>query len=781
MKILLAASKMNHGGAESHLYELASALFFASHELTLVSEGGKTADRLRALGVKTVYAPLSKKDPFSLLRAQNIIDNLCKRENFDIVHAHTRVAAFICARLKRKYGFAFVTTAHALFSASGAKRLSSHWGDKTIAVSEDIKKHLTKNFGVSGAKITVIKNGIDTHSFRPNREHKSGTKIIFVSRLDKDSSLCAELLIGLAPRLKKRYPSLTITIVGGGEEYKRLQKLALDSNAKIGKKTIFMLGARDDLDRILQKHDLFVGVSRAALEALFCELPVILGGNEGYLGVLTKEKLGEAQKTNFCCRGEGRPTQAKLYRDVCLVLDGKADNFVRGEDIKDEYSSEAMTQSTIAFYKSALAEHKEKVKRKFIKKRTPNYVKHKFSPSRNGIIFNGYYGFGNLGDEGTLSLLVKKIREAFPTLPITVLSADPHETQRKCGANAIYRYSLPRILQEMRRSSLTLIGGGTVLQDKSSLHSLLYYILIMKMARAVGCKTALFANGIGPLKREISRVLVRKVLLSADYISLRDRDSLSLAKKLCGEQKSAFLSTKKPCVRHKNLYLGADIAFFTDSPKKSSTKTTSLVPDLISRQSSLAPGSTSHQVKFAQDSNKHYIAVSVRPLPKRVERKVEPELATALTSLKKSQDLVPLYLLMHPEKDLAPTLRLKRACGGQILKIQNADECLRVLSACEAAIGMRLHFLIYSALSGLVPLPIIYDNKVSAFSKDLCLPHSLVPYKISARKIIGAVSSLLSKRKALAYGTKMRVLAQKRSAEADLLRLFSFIDKLQNF
>ena len=63
MNILLIASKMNYGGAESHVYSLASALLFCSHKVTLLSEGGETAERLSQIGVKTLNAPLSKKDP----------------------------------------------------------------------------------------------------------------------------------------------------------------------------------------------------------------------------------------------------------------------------------------------------------------------------------------------------------------------------------------------------------------------------------------------------------------------------------------------------------------------------------------------------------------------------------------------------------------------------------------------------------------------------------------------------------------------------------------------
>ena len=44
-----------------------------------------------------------------------------------------------------------------------------------------------------------------------------------------------------------------------------------------------MTNARTDINKFAVSGKIFIGVSRAALEAMACERPVIVAGNEGYL------------------------------------------------------------------------------------------------------------------------------------------------------------------------------------------------------------------------------------------------------------------------------------------------------------------------------------------------------------------------------------------------------------------------------------------------------------------------------------------------------------------
>ena len=43
------------------------------------------------------------------------------------------------------------------------------------------------------------------------------------------------------------------------------------------------------------------------------------------------------------------------------------------------------------------------------------------------VVLFGYYGYGNLGDEGILTALVRHLPQVLPGVELTVLSADPEE------------------------------------------------------------------------------------------------------------------------------------------------------------------------------------------------------------------------------------------------------------------------------------------------------------------------------------------------------------------
>ena len=54
MKILMLTDKMEAGGAETHIETLALALTARGHDVTVLSAGGRIADRLEAAGVKQI-------------------------------------------------------------------------------------------------------------------------------------------------------------------------------------------------------------------------------------------------------------------------------------------------------------------------------------------------------------------------------------------------------------------------------------------------------------------------------------------------------------------------------------------------------------------------------------------------------------------------------------------------------------------------------------------------------------------------------------------------------
>ncbi len=93
---------------------------------------------------------------------------------------------------------------------------------------------------------------------------------------------------------------------------------------------------------------------------------------------------------------------------------------------------------------------------------------------------------------------------------------------------AIDRWSLPAIIGSFRRADAFIWGGGSLVQDASSLVSPLYYLGLMQLAQLMGLQTIAGAQGIGPLRRQLTRRLTRHILRSCTMVSVRDQGSSDL-------------------------------------------------------------------------------------------------------------------------------------------------------------------------------------------------------------------------------------------------------------
>ena len=102
LNILMTTMQMGFGGAETHIYELSRALTRDGHRVTVASAGGKYAEMLEANGIRHVTLPLHTKNPVQVLRCYFGLKKLIQTEQFDVVHAHARIPAFICGKLQKK-------------------------------------------------------------------------------------------------------------------------------------------------------------------------------------------------------------------------------------------------------------------------------------------------------------------------------------------------------------------------------------------------------------------------------------------------------------------------------------------------------------------------------------------------------------------------------------------------------------------------------------------------------------------------------------------------------
>lgn len=141
------------------------------------------------------------------------------------------------------------------------------------------------------------------------------------------------------------------------------------------------------------------------------------------------------------------------------------------------------------------------------------------------ITLSGYYGFNNAGDEAVLYSIIEALQKLNKNIEITVLSNNPEQTASLYNVQAVNRWKMGEVFEQLRKTDLLISGGGSLLQDVTSKNGILYYLGIIGMARLLRKKVLIYSQGIGPINYKSNKILVKKLLNSVQGITLRDEKS----------------------------------------------------------------------------------------------------------------------------------------------------------------------------------------------------------------------------------------------------------------
>ncbi|MEB3255764.1 MAG: polysaccharide pyruvyl transferase CsaB [Synechococcaceae cyanobacterium] len=311
----------------------------------------------------------------------------------------------------------------------------------------------------------------------------------------------------------------------------------------------------------------------------------------------------------------------------------------------------------------------------------------------------GYYGEHNLGDDALLSVLLDQLPASVRPL---VTAHDQELVRSRFGVETVERRSLAAVLAALGRCDALVLGGGSLLQDATSFRSLLYYALLIAVARLRGRPALLWGQGLGPLRRRRSRLLVRALLPLVSGCSWRDPASAALARRLGGGG-----------------VVGSDPVWAFPT-----------VPWLGSG----GP-----------------IVLCWRPLPHFDAARWRPYLE-ALERLAVAKDRAVIWLAFHGEQDgpllgqledrglIGPALRQRSRCQ----RPGDPAEALRSFQQAALVLAMRLHGLILAALAGAPCAALSYDPKVAAAAAAIGCPCHDVEGPPGAESTEAIVAALLA-------------------------------------
>ena len=163
----------------------------------------------------------------------------------------------------------------------------------------------------------------------------------------------------------------------------------------------------------------------------------------------------------------------------------------------------------------------------------------------SNIVVSGYYGSKNAGDEAMLAAMIEVLSELDPQTNITVISANPPDTKRRHGIEAVSWLSFSEIWKALRAADLLVSGGGSLLQNVTSRRSLYYYMAIIVLAFLARRPVMLYAQGIGPIEGFLARTIMRLIGNRVRLITVRDHGSLSELESL-GIRRPRIVETADP-------------------------------------------------------------------------------------------------------------------------------------------------------------------------------------------------------------------------------------------
>jgi len=239
MKILLLGTHINVGGIGIYIVSLARYLKRSGVDVTVISSGGELERVLENGQIPHRKIDIQTRAEFGIKVWKALPDflRLVKDENFDLIHAQTRVAQVLSCLSQKLTGVPFITTCHGFFNYKRlGRRIFPCWGDRVIAISRNVMAHLIHDFNVPADMVRLVYNGIEIERFTERASLKNidlvdslGLKPgkITVGTVGRLSSVKGyKFLIEAFKEVIMAVPDTQLLLVGKGPEEKPLADLA---------------------------------------------------------------------------------------------------------------------------------------------------------------------------------------------------------------------------------------------------------------------------------------------------------------------------------------------------------------------------------------------------------------------------------------------------------------------------------------------------------------------------------------------------------------------------
>ncbi|MDP2928051.1 MAG: lipopolysaccharide heptosyltransferase II [Candidatus Omnitrophota bacterium] len=358
MRILQILPELNVGGVETGTLDLSKYLVRLGHKSVVVSAGGALVKELEAGGANHYTLPVNKKSIISMFKLIPKLVEIIKKEEIDIVHARSRVPAWIAYFACRQTRAIFVTTCHGYYKKHSFSVVMG-WAKRVIVPSNVIARHMIEDFSVPHERIKLVPRSVDLGKFKyldPKTKRKEDFNVGIIGRI---TPLKGHLhFIKAMARISRLVPRLKIWIVGDAPASKEAYKEELQILVRrlgLWHCTEF-LGTQRDIPVILEHLDLVVlatttheAFGRVVVEAQAAGVPVVatkVGGvidiiEDGANGLLVPPADAKSMAEAIM----------RIFKDTQFARELAENAYTK---VKEKYNVELMVKNTLDVYHEVL-------------------------------------------------------------------------------------------------------------------------------------------------------------------------------------------------------------------------------------------------------------------------------------------------------------------------------------------------------------------------------------------------------------------------------------------
>lgn len=300
MRILQILPELNVGGVETGTVDFAKYLKNKGHHPVVVSNGGALVRELEVAGVKHYALPVHKKSLLTIIPCIKALRDIILTEKIDIVHARSRVPAWIAFFACRQTSAEFLTTCHGHYSKHFFSVVMG-WSKLIIVPSQVIGRHMVDDFKVPAENVRTIPRSVDLGRFNIVRGPGKNSHPV-IAMVGRITPLKGHIyFIKAMAKVARVMPNVKVWIIGdapaGKETYREELKVLVRRLGLV--EQVEFLGTRQDIPQLLAKSDLLVMSSivpeafgRVILEAQAVGVPVVATSVGGVVEIIDDHKTG---------------------------------------------------------------------------------------------------------------------------------------------------------------------------------------------------------------------------------------------------------------------------------------------------------------------------------------------------------------------------------------------------------------------------------------------------------------------------------------------------------